>query len=37
MENLLMDLAEGAPEVYRLRDDLLAFNLRWLDKWCALP
>jgi len=37
MENLLMDLAEGSREVYRLRDDLLAFNLRWLDKWCALP
>ncbi|HTO21805.1 MAG TPA: uroporphyrinogen decarboxylase family protein [Spirochaetia bacterium] len=37
MENLLMDLAEGTREVYRLRDDLLAFNLRWLDKWCALP
>lgn len=37
MEALLMDLMEGTPEVYRLRDDLLAFNLRWLDKWCALP
>ena len=37
MENLLMDLAEGSREVFRLRDDLLAFNLRWLDKWCALP
>jgi len=37
MENLLMDLAEGTSEVFRLRDDLLAFNLRWLDKWCALP
>jgi hypothetical protein len=37
MENLLMDLVDGSREVYRLRDDLLAFNLRWLDKWCALP
>ena len=33
MENLLMDLAEGSREVMRLRDDMLAFNLRWLDKW----
>ena len=36
MENLLMDLADGGREVHRLRDDLLAFNLRWLDKWCVL-
>ena len=33
MENLLMDLAYQAKEVYRLRDDLLEFNLRWIDKW----
>jgi uroporphyrinogen decarboxylase len=33
MENLLMDLAERSREVVRLRDDMLAFNLRWLDKW----
>ena len=33
MENLFMDLADGSREVMRLRDDLLAFNLRWLDKW----
>ena len=33
MENLLMDLAELSPEVVRLRDDMLAFNLRWLDTW----
>ncbi len=37
MENLMMDLAEGSREVFRLRDDLLAFNLHWLDKWCTLP
>ncbi|NOX89064.1 MAG: hypothetical protein GXO77_08560 [Calditrichaeota bacterium] len=36
MENLLMDLAYKSKEVYRLRDDLLEFNLRWLDKWLAL-
>jgi len=35
MENLMMDLAEESAEVYRLRDDLLAFNLRWIDKWLA--
>lgn len=28
MENLMMDLAEGSREIFRLRDDLLAFNLR---------
>jgi len=33
MENLLIDLAEESREVYRLRDDLLAFNLRWIDGW----
>ncbi len=32
-EALLVDLMEGKPEVYRLRDDLLAFNLRWIDCW----
>jgi hypothetical protein len=33
MEPLLMDLAEGTREVHRLRDDLLAFNLRYIDDW----
>ena len=33
MENLFMDLAYKNREVYRLRDDLLAFNLKWIDKW----
>ncbi len=33
MENLFMDLAYKTKEVYRLRDDLLEFNLRWIDKW----
>jgi uroporphyrinogen decarboxylase len=36
MENLLMDLATEPPELERLLDDLLAFNLRWLDKWVKL-
>jgi uroporphyrinogen decarboxylase len=35
-ENLLMALTTEMPEVYRLRDDLLKFNLAWLDKWMAL-
>lgn len=35
MENLLMDLAFESKEVYRLRDDLLRFNLEWIDKWLA--
>jgi len=32
-ENLLVALTLQTPEVYRLRDDLLEFNLAWLDKW----
>lgn len=36
MENFLMDLASGPCELERLMDDLLAFNLRWLDKWIKL-
>jgi len=35
MENLLVDLAFESKEVYRLRDELLQFNLRWIDKWLA--
>lgn len=31
----LMDLADDRKEIYRLRDDLLAFNLDWLDRWLA--
>ena len=33
MENLLLDLAYKTKEVYRLRDDLLTFNLDWIEKW----
>ncbi len=36
MQNLFMDLAHGAPELERLLDDLLAFNLRWIERWIAL-
>lgn len=37
MENLLADIAGESREFYRLLDDLLAFNLRWIDKWVQLP
>lgn len=33
MENLLVDLAAKDKMVFRLRDDLLQFNLRWIDRW----
>jgi uroporphyrinogen decarboxylase len=36
MENCLMDIAGDSPAFGRLLDDLLAFNLRWIDKWTAL-
>jgi len=32
-ESLLLDLMEDRSEVYRLRDDLLEFNLHWIDCW----
>ena len=31
----LVDLAMDEPMIYRLRDDLLQFNLDWLDRWLA--
>jgi len=34
-ENLLVALSLEKPEVYQLRDDLLKFNMAWLDKWLA--
>lgn len=34
-EETLLDIATERPEVYRLRDDLLRFNLDWLDRWLA--
>lgn len=36
MENFLVDIVTEPPEFYRLMDDMLAFNLRWIDKWIAL-
>ena len=36
MENFLMDLAYGSAGLERLLDDLLAFNLRWIDGWIRL-
>ena len=33
LREVLIDLMESRPEAYRLRDDLLAFNLRWIDRW----
>jgi len=36
MENFLMDLATESKEMVRLMDDLMAFNLRWIDKWTTL-
>ena len=35
MENVLMDLAFQPKEIFRLIDDLQAFNLQWLDRWLA--
>lgn len=35
MENMLMDIAYQSKEIYRLRDDMLEFNLDYLDKWLA--
>jgi hypothetical protein len=32
---LLEDLMDARAEVFRLRDDLLRFNLDWLDRWLA--
>jgi uroporphyrinogen decarboxylase len=36
MENFLMDIAGESAEFYRLLDDMLAFNLRWIDQWVRL-
>lgn len=34
-EETLVDLISGSREMGRLRDDLLEFNLAWLDRWLA--
>ena len=36
MEAFLVELAAERPPLLRLMDDLLAFNLRWIDRWLAL-
>ena len=36
MQNLLVDIATESKGFYRLLDDLLDFNLRWIDKWTGL-
>jgi uroporphyrinogen decarboxylase len=36
MEAALMDVAAETPAFIRLLDDLLAFNLNWIDRWIAL-
>jgi hypothetical protein len=36
MENFLADIATEAKAFYRLLDDMLDFNLRWIDKWTNL-
>ncbi|MEA3407904.1 MAG: uroporphyrinogen decarboxylase family protein, partial [Chloroflexota bacterium] len=35
-EATLVDLAADRAELYQLRDDLLAFNLAWIDRWLEL-
>jgi hypothetical protein len=36
MENLLTDIALESKGLYRLLDDMLSFNLHWIDKWAQL-
>jgi uroporphyrinogen decarboxylase len=36
MENFMMDIATESKEFYRMLDDMLDFNLRWIDKWTSL-
>jgi hypothetical protein len=36
MQNFLMDIAAETPAFYRLLDDLLDFNLRWIERWTRL-
>ena len=35
-EATLLDLASDRPELYRLRDELLEFNLSWIDNWLEM-
>jgi hypothetical protein len=36
MQNFLVDLASRPPGLERLMDDLLAFNLAWIERWTSL-
>jgi uroporphyrinogen decarboxylase len=36
MQNFLMDLAHGSVELMHLMDDLLGFNLHWIEAWTRL-
>jgi uroporphyrinogen decarboxylase len=36
MESFMIDIATEPPGFYRLLDDMLDFNLRWIDKWTKL-
>jgi uroporphyrinogen decarboxylase len=36
MENLMLDIASEPRGFYHLLDDMLDFNLRWIDKWAEL-
>ncbi len=36
MENFLMDIAMESSNFYRLLDDMLDFNLRWIERWTRL-
>lgn len=35
-EATLVDLMTERPEIYQLRDDLLEFNLDWIDRWLEM-
>lgn len=35
-EATLVDITQERPEMYRLRDELLDFNMRWLDQWLSM-
>ncbi len=36
MENFLIETAVQSNEFFRLLDDMLQFNIRWIDKWIEL-
>jgi len=36
MENFFIDIVEESNNFHRLVDDMLAFNLRWIEQWTCL-